>query len=264
VTPANSAVRCTDDAFLGGALQVLQPKDGYRAGIDAVLLAAAVPARAGLSEHVLDIGSGAGVVGLAVARRIGDVRVTMIERDAAQVELGRANIIRNNLLERVRIFEGDLRQPLSELGNADSQIGLFHHVAANPPFHVEGKGTVSRSTMKVAANEMPAGNLELWLRFMASMTHPNGTATMVHKADALTEVLTAFSSRFGSLVVLPIHPRTGAPANRVLVQGIKGSRAPLQVASGLALHNSDNSFRPELEAILRHGAALDLRRAAGG
>ena len=62
---------------------VLQPAAGYRAGLDAVLLAAAAPLQPGRVEQVLDVGAGVGVVGLAVARRAADAVVTMVEREAA-------------------------------------------------------------------------------------------------------------------------------------------------------------------------------------
>ena len=98
----------TEDAFLGGALRILQPKDGYRAGIDAVLLAGSAPVEAGRRGRVLDVGAGVGVVGLAVARRIADAEVVLVERDARLAALARANIERNGLSERVRLIEGHL------------------------------------------------------------------------------------------------------------------------------------------------------------
>ena len=90
-----------------------------------------------------------------------------------------------------------------------------------------------------------------WLR-------PGGCAILIHKAEALPELLAAFTGRFGDLLLLPIHPREEAPATRVILRGIKGSRAPLQIRPGLVLHDADGRFTPEVEAILRHGAALDL------
>jgi tRNA1(Val) A37 N6-methylase TrmN6 len=113
--------------------------------------------------------------------------------------------------------------------------------------------------MKAGANAMPAGALDRWVRFMAAMARPGGGMTLVHRADALPEVLAALAGRFGGAVVMPLHPRADEPALRVLVRAVKGSRAPLQLRPGLILHNADNSFRPSVAAILRDGAALPLR-----
>jgi tRNA1(Val) A37 N6-methylase TrmN6 len=256
------AVSTTDNAFLGGALNLLQPAKGYRAGLDGVLLAAAVAARAG--EHVLDAGAGVGVVGLAVARRLAHVRVTMIERDLQLAALARSNVERNNLADRVRLIEGDVTRPLSEIAELAPALESFDHVVANPPYHVEGRGTAARDAIEATANAMPEGALEHWVRFMAAMARPGGTVTLIHRADALQQVLSALARRFGGIIVLPIYPRDGEPASRVLVQGIKGSRAVLELRPGLVLHNAGHGFRPAVEAILRHGVALDLRGTAAG
>lgn len=246
----------TDDAFLGGALNVLQPKTGYRAGLDGVLLAASVTAEPG--ESVLDAGAGVGVVGLAVARRLPQANVSLVERDPLLADLARRNVARNDLGGRVRVVEGDVARPLSEIVALGVAAESFDHVLANPPFHVQGRGTAASDPIKAGANAMPDGDLDRWLRFLAGMARPGGTATIIHRADALAALLAAFAGRFGGAIVLPIHPRQGETASRVLVRGIKGSRAPLEIRSGLILHDTDHGFRPQVEAILRHGAPLAL------
>jgi tRNA1(Val) A37 N6-methylase TrmN6 len=112
--------------------------------------------------------------------------------------------------------------------------------------------------MKAAANAMPAGALERWARFAAAMLRPGGALTLIHRPDALEELLAALARRFGGVVLLPVHPRAGEPASRLLVRAVKGSRAPLQLRPGVVLHNADHSFRPQIEAILRRGAALEM------
>lgn len=256
---AELASRASDDAFLGGALNVLQPRQGYRAGLDGVLLAATVPAASG--ERVLDVGAGVGLVGLAVARRAPGVRVTLVERDAGLAGLARANIARNALTGRVQLVEADIVRPLSACAALAAAAESFDHVVANPPYHVEGHGTAAGDPVKAAANAMSAGALERWVRFMAAMTRPGGTATLVHRADALGEILSALGGRFGGAAVVPVHPRAGEPASRVLVRAVKGSRAPMELGFGLVLHNADNTFRPEIDAILRGGAPLPVGRA---
>jgi len=110
---------------------------------------------------------------------------------------------------------------------------------------------------------MPGGNLLRWARFMAAMARPGGSATMIHRADAVGEVLSAFAGRFGGLLVFPLFPREGKSATRVLVQGIKGSSAPVELRPGLVLHEAGNKFRPDVEAVLRHGDGLSLMNRQG-
>lgn len=248
----------TDDAFLGGALKLLQPRTGYRAGVDAVLLAASIPCRKGHHECVLDAGGGVGTVGLSVVRRCGDATAVLLERAPRLVDLAIENVKRNNLADRVKVFSGDLTASWAEMAGEGLAPESFDHVFANPPFHVEGKSTPSPDAWKSVAHAMPEGDLQLWGRLLARLAQPDGTATMIHKADALTSVVGAFAGRFGALRILPIYPRAGQPAIRVIVQGTKGSRAPLTLLPGLVLHGDGNAFTPAAEAILRHGAGLEL------
>jgi tRNA1(Val) A37 N6-methylase TrmN6 len=255
---APSRQAASDDAFLGGRLRVLQPATGYRAGIDGVLLAATVEAEAG--AQVLDVGAGVGVVGLCVAHRLPDARITMVERDGQLAALARRNVERNGFAARVRVIQADVLQPLGEAPELAAVAGSFDQVLANPPFHVEGRGTAAGDPVKAGANAMPAGALERWVRFMAAMARPGSRITLIHRAEALPEVLQALAGRFGGAVVVPLHPRDGEPALRVLVRAVKGSRAPLELQPGLFLHNADNSFQHRIAAVLRDGMGLSLRR----
>jgi tRNA1(Val) A37 N6-methylase TrmN6 len=252
--PAEAAAGETDDAFLGGRLQVLQPRAGYRAGIDGVLLAATASGRPG--EQVLDVGAGVGIVGLCVASRLPDVAVTMVERDAGLAALARRNIERNGLAGPVRVVEADVLRPLGACPELAVAAESFDEVLANPPFHIEGRGTAAGDPVKAGANAMPAGGLDRWVRFIAAMSKPGGWLRMIHRAEALAEVLDALAGRFGNIGVVPIHARPREPAIRVLVHAIKGSRAPLQIWPGLILHDAGNGFRPDIAAVLRDGAAL--------
>jgi tRNA1(Val) A37 N6-methylase TrmN6 len=137
----------------------------------------------------------------------------------------------------------------------------FGHVIANPPFHDIDAGTPPPDALKAGAHAMPDGELEAWARFMARMTAPGGEATMIHRADALARVLAVFEARFGALKILPLHSRQGTPAHRVLVQGVKGSRGPLQLLPGFVLHGEGNAFTPAAQEILRAAAPLPMAAA---
>ncbi len=248
----------TTDAFLGGALMLRQPARGYRAGIDPVLLAATCPDD-GREATILDCGAGVGTVGLCIAARLAGTRVTLVEREPVLADLARENIVANALQDRAEIFCADLAAPLSRMPDLAARAGTFDHVLANPPFHVDASGTRSADPVKDAANAMSENGLDAWARFMAAMCRGGGTATMIHRADALPAILAALANRFGGLTILPLHPRAAEPANRVIVRGIKGSRAPLTLLPPLVLHATGaQGYQPAVEAVLRHGAALPL------
>jgi len=253
-TPADT----TNDAFLGGALMLRQPARGYRAGIDPVLLAATCP-DGGSPVTVLDCGAGIGTVGLCIARRLPQARVTLVEREPSLAGLAAGNIAANGLEDRVDLVTADLTGPLSLTPQLAARAGTFDHVLANPPYHPDDAGTRSQNPVKDGANAMPDGGLEAWARFMAAMTRGGGTATLIHRADALPAILDAVAGRFGGLKILPIYSRSGETANRVVVRGIKGSRAPLTLLPPLVLHRPDgHGYTPEVDAVLRRGLALRI------
>ncbi|MGI9404367.1 MAG: tRNA1(Val) (adenine(37)-N6)-methyltransferase [Hyphomicrobium sp.] len=251
-------VALTDDAFLGGKLQILQPKSGYRAGLDAVMLAAAVPLS---SARVLDVGAGVGTAGLCLARRDPKVQLTFLEKESALSRIAAENVERNGLAGRARVVEGDVNISQAELEAAGLKAESFDHVIANPPFHAKEKGTLAPDQLKAAAHAMLDDDLDRWTRFMARMAQPGGGATLIHKTEALTRLLTALDGRFGALKILPLHPREGAPAHRVVIQGTKGSRAAPILLPGFVLHGAGDAFTAEAQAILRAGAPLSMTRA---
>lgn len=246
----------TDDLFLGGALRIRQPRNGYRAGTDAVLLAASIVPETAAAGPVLDAGAGVGVVGLCVAARCPDARVVLIERDPHLVSLARDNVNRNNLSDRVSVVEADITRATDALERTDIKSESFAVVLANPPYHDDGRSTAAESRLKAVSHQMPEEALDAWARFMCRMAAPGGRAAMIHKAEALPRILSAFDGRFGAIGVLPIYARAGEPAIRVIVEGIKGSRAPLFLKPGLVLHGPQQDFVPEIEAVFRHGASL--------
>lgn len=264
----------TEDGFLGGRLRLRQPAEGYRAAIDPVFLAAAVPA--GEGERALDIGAGVGTAGLLLAWRVAGLRVTGIEIDAGLLKLATVNARLNHLDDRVEFMVGDLARPPSRLAP-----GSYDHVLANPPYLEPDSHTASPNAARAGANtEGRAGGnnmkaraggatgtgLEAWVRFGCVMACDGGTISMVHRADRLDDLLAVLRGRAGGITVFPLWPdRTAKPASRVLVQAIKGSKAPMRLAQGLVLHEDGGGYTVEAEAVLRHGAPLAVQgRGIGG
>ena len=251
----------TSDAFLGGKLTLMQPRSGHRAGLDAVMLAAAAPATPGAA--ILDAGCGIGVVGLCIAARVPQCRITGIEIDAELVVLARENAARNGLADRYLALEADLTQPLSSLEAQGLKPEMFDVVVANPPFHGEGRGTAAAEVARNRASIMPVGGLESWVRFMTAMAAPGGRLAIVHRAEALAELLDLLEGRFGAISVYPLYPRAQDEAHRIIVTGRKGSRAGLTLKQGMVLHGEGNQFTAEAEAVLRHAAAITMQPKRG-
>jgi tRNA1(Val) A37 N6-methylase TrmN6 len=245
----------TRDAFLDGALTLLQPRRGYRAGSDAILLAAAVPALAG--DTILDVGAGVGAVALALARRLPEVRVDGIELQAALAALGAENARLNRLDERVRLVPADLAAPPSTLPSTMA-TEAYGHVVSNPPYHDGESARRAPAPSRALARSESHVPLAQWIELCLRRLRPGGTLSLIHRADRLDEVLAALRAGAGGVIVFPLWPGRGRPAKRLITRAVKESRAPLTVASGLVLHRADGAYTKAAKAVLRQGAALAL------
>ncbi|BBF94146.1 tRNA1(Val) (adenine(37)-N6)-methyltransferase [Blastochloris tepida] len=243
----------TDDAVLGGRLRLLQPARGHRAGHDAILLAAAVPAAPG--ERAADLGAGIGTAGLAVAARVPGLSMVLVEIDPGLAALAAENARRNGLDDRVSAAAADIGDIGRANGPPELPADRFDQVLCNPPFLDPGRHAASPDPDKRRAHlpERPRGD---WIAAALRLLTPGGTLTLIERADALAGVLADLDVRWGAIEIVPVHPRPGAPASRVLVRARKGRRTPLALLPALVL--ADVAGRPSeaADAVLRSGAAL--------
>lgn len=234
----------TTDDFLGGRVKLRQPEDGYRAGLDAVFLAAFVTAPEG--GRVLDLGCGTGAASLCLAARRPDLRVVGLDADARALALAGQSIALNAMETRVSLQHARVEDGLPRQA--------FDAVMTNPPYLVPGQGT--RPADSRAAAHMEGGaDLRLWLDQAIRALRPKGRLHIVHRADRLPEILRLIEPRLGDIEIHPLWPRAGTPARRVLVAGSLDRRSPARLLPGTMLHD-DRGFTPEAQAVLRDGAAL--------
>jgi tRNA1(Val) A37 N6-methylase TrmN6 len=241
----------TDDAVLGGRLRLLQPRSGHRAGSDAILVAAMVPVAGG--QRIVDFGAGVGTAGLAVLARVPGAHATLVEIDPGFAALARENVARNGLSATVVLAD------VATLGRAGSDLAPLSvdHVVSNPPFNAAG-GRAPPDARTARARVAPPDLLDAWLRTAARLLRPAGTLSLIHRPDALPDLLAAVSGRFGGVALRFVHPTAEKPANRVLLHGVKGSRAPLRVLPPLVLGTAAGVFTPQAEALHRDGAFLGM------
>ena len=241
----------TADHLLNGAVRLAQAARGYRAGLDAALLAAACDAKAG--QRVLDVGCGAGGALLAAAYRRPLAQFTGVERDEDALSLARANIIDNGM-RHVSVVAGDVGAGFAALG-----LAAFDSVICNPPFFDDPDALRGPAAEKQDA-WMAQDGLPVWIAFLTKAAREGGAVTLIHRADRLGDILLGFGSKIGSVQVMPIHPFADAPAKRVLVRGVKTGRAPMLLLPPLVLHERGGpKHMPRVEAILRGEAAIDWR-----
>jgi tRNA1(Val) A37 N6-methylase TrmN6 len=247
----------TVDRWLDGRLALVQPRGGHRVGTDAALLAAA----AGTPEgRIADVGAGVGAVGLALAQRSERAFADLIEIDPDQARLTGINAARNGLQARVRVLTLDVLEARQrrEAGLADETADC---VVTNPPFFEPGTVRVSpdqdRARAHVLAPAEGGAALAAWIRASLALLKPGGRFVMIHRPGALPAILAAAENRLGAVALLPVHPSAGAGAHRLLIAGVKGSRAPLRIAPPLILHEADGRLTRDADAIHRGEAPID-------
>jgi tRNA1(Val) A37 N6-methylase TrmN6 len=234
------------ETFLDGKVRVDQPETGFRSGLDAVMLAAAVPARGG--QTALELGAGAGTASLCLLARVAGVALTAIEIDKSLVALAASNAAANGM--KADFVCADIFALPAELKRD------FDQVFCNPPFH--GEGQVSPNEMRATAL-MDHGRLEEWLRIGLQRTISGGFFTAILRADRLNQALAALPAK--GVTVFPLWSKAGEPAKRVIVQARKGSNAPFTLLPGLVLHQVNGAWTSEADDVLRRGNVLALSGA---
>ena len=243
----------TLDGFLDGRLQIRQPRLGYRAATDPVFLAAAVDAKPG--QSVLELGCGVGVASLCLGWRVKGLQLTGLEVQADYAELARANGVANDI--PITVLAGDLRscpQPLGQLA--------FDHVLFNPPYFTDASISTPQSTGKTIAH-MEEATIADWVACALRRLKPGGDVSVIHLAERLPDLLTEVSKGAGNIRILPITPRAGRNANRVIVTARKGSGgsakllAPFLVHAGKTHVRDGECYTRQSKVVLRDGNRLN-------
>lgn len=242
----------TCDAFLGGKVMLRQPREGYRAGVDPVFLAATVQAKPG--QSVLELGCGAAPALCCLGKRLPGLDLYGLELQPAYAELGRQNLSENGLTGT--IWQGDLSTPPAEM-----KALSFHHVIANPPYFESDKRIKADDGGREIAL---AGETALatWVATATKRLRPRGYATFIQRAERLPELLSAMQQHLGALELLPLLPRENRPPRLILLRGRKDSRAPFRFHTPQIIHEGPvhtepgNAYSPRFDAVLSQGAEL--------
>jgi tRNA1(Val) A37 N6-methylase TrmN6 len=244
----------TEDAFLGGQLRLRQPKSGHRAGHDAMLLAAATPARSG--DRVVDLGAGVGAAGLAIAKRVAGIELLLVEIDAALASVARGNAVANAITADVIVL--DVTSAVETFAAAGLSPDSVDVVLMNPPFNDPARHRASPDRAREVAHVSTAATLEKWIHAARRILKSGGALTLIWRADGLVEVLTALARGFGSLAIQPVHGDPKMPAIRVLIRATKGGKAPLQIHPALMLNDESALPNKQVTDVLAGKGVLPL------
>ncbi len=244
----------TENAFLGGQLRLRQPKSGHRAGHDAMLLAAA--SRACQGERVVEFGAGVGAAGLALAKRVRGLELTLVEIAPELAALARDNAAANGIVAEVVML--DVTAPARDFSVAGLLPDSADLVLMNPPFNDAVRHRPSPDAARASAHVAAPGMLAQWIGAARRILKSGGILTLIWRADGLAEALVALDRGFGSLVILPVHGDASKPAIRILLRAVKGGKAPAQLLPALMLTDEMGKPHPDATAVLAGEEVLPL------
>lgn len=241
------------DKFLGGKLTLKQPKVGYRAAMDPVLLAASVPS---LSKgNILDLGCGIGTALFCYGTRVQGPDLCGLEINADIAEVARQNADQNKFMGRVQILTGDILNIPKEL-----EPNSFDQVFANPPYMDQASGMVSPDQHRDQSNREGQARLEDWVSVALKLTRPKGGISFIHRADRTHDIIRAMTKKAGEITIIPLWPRQGEAAKRVIIRARKGVKGGTILHPGIVLHGpsqeAHDRYTKQAEAILRDGQAI--------
>ncbi|WP_137135556.1 tRNA1(Val) (adenine(37)-N6)-methyltransferase [Rhizobium sp. FKY42] len=241
----------TLDAFHRGAFHLLQPAKGaHRAGMDAMLLASLVDDERPV--RVADLGAGAGAAGFAVAARLPNAHVVLVERSPEMADYARRNtaIDQNRAFgSRLTVIEADVTLRGKARAAASLPDDHFHHVIMNPPFN-DARDRRTPNALKAEAHAMTEDLFESWLRTANAIMIPGGQLSLIARPSSVADIIAACGKRFGGLELTAIHPRPGEDAIRLLVTAIKGSKSRLIWRAPLFMHEADgHAFSPVVDDL---------------
>lgn len=256
---SGGAIETTRDKFHDGLFEVLQPaKRGNRSGMDALLLAAALPKNS--SGILADLGSGAGVAGLAALNLNPELKLLAVEKNPEMAELARKSLqLSGNaaLRNKTKVIEYDVTASCINRLKAGLEPDSVDNIIMNPPYNMS-RQRAPKDIIKAEAFMMGEGGIDAWFRTAAAITKPGGKLAIIYRTENLGELLACSQGRFGGLEIMPIHSRADEAAKRIIVRGTSASRAQMAIVPGFVVHNEDGSFTEKAEAVFKGKAHLDF------
>lgn len=237
------------DAVYGGTVKITQPESGYRAAVDPILLAAATPLTPGIK--ILDVGCGVGTAGLCVLRRAQKAGTQIgglvgIDRQKILIDLAQQNIELNEFTQMVEFVQADIAE-----SNPSRIWQNFDCVITNPPYLRVDSADPSPDPIKAIANIETTANLSSWIEFCAKVLRPNGAIVMIHRADRVAEIMEQLQNvKCRQIDVIPIYPKYGQDAKRVLVKATKNPACKSRLLTGIVLHELDGRYTESAQFVL--------------
>jgi tRNA1(Val) A37 N6-methylase TrmN6 len=232
---------CLDD--LQNGLFIIQKKDGFKFGIDAVLLSDF--AKDARSTNTLDLCTGTGIVPLLLCAKTQTRDIHALELQSDIAEMAQRSVEYNNLSERVHITQGDLKNAAEIYGR-----GSFDKITCNPPYMKYGAALPSSTDTKLISRHEIACTLEDVVRVSAQLLISKGRFFMIHRPSRLADIMCVMRKyKIEPKRLRLVHPSPLKAPNLVLVEGMKDGGEELIMMPPLYVYGEDGAYSKEIDEI---------------
>ncbi|MDP2168142.1 MAG: methyltransferase [Thermodesulfovibrionales bacterium] len=222
-------------------IRLYQPKTGYRFSVDALLLYDFVNLKRVMS--IADLGAGGGVVGLLLAKKYPEARVTLVELQKGLFELAEKNIALNDLGKRVTALKADIRKlPLV--------IKPASLVVSNPPFRRPLTGRISRQEERAIARHEIKLKLPELIRAASGLLKHHGRLCLVYLPERLPELIERLrAERLEPKRMRLVHSKKETVAKMLLMEAVKDGNAGLEIEPPVFIYNEDGSYNEKMREL---------------
>ncbi len=233
--------RIEDLQFKG--LRIIQNKNKFRFGTDAVLLSHFAGIRKG--DRVVDLGTGTGIIPILLAGRMAEASIIGVEIQSDMVEMSNRSIKMNRLETRVEIVEADLKDAPEKLGK-----GSFSLVVSNPPYKKAGSGiTNPQDDMAIARHEILC-TLEDVLLSASKLLQAGGRFAMVHRPERMMDILMGMRSvHLEPKRIRMVHSLIHKAPSLVLIEAVSHGKPFLTLMPPLIMYDENNQYTDQLKEI---------------
>lgn len=223
--------------------RIIQKKDKFRFGMDAVLLSGF--ARVKPRETVLDLGTGTGIIPILLEAKTQGRHFTGLEIFPASVDMARRSVALNGLEERVEIIQGDIKEAGSLFAPAS-----FDVITSNPPYMTGKHGLTNPDLEKAAARHELLCTLEDVVRAAAYLVRTGGRFYMVHRPFRLAEIIRTLSKyKMEPKRMRMVHPFADREPNMVLIESVRGGRPRMTVEPPLIVFEEPGKYTAEIRDV---------------
>ncbi|MEN6316967.1 MAG: tRNA1(Val) (adenine(37)-N6)-methyltransferase [Clostridiaceae bacterium] len=224
-------------------LRLIQKKDGFCFGVDAVLLSHF--AQVAKDSTVVDLGTGTGIIAVLLSAKKEPRKVTGLEIQPEMAEMADRSVKLNALEEKVEIVHGDIKEAVKLFGASS-----FDAVVSNPPYMEKGGGLLNPADAKAIARHEILCTLEDVVQAAAKLLRPGGKFSMVHRPQRLADII-CLMRRYAieSKLLRLVYPSPGKKPNLILISGTRDGNPGLSIQEPLYIYDSEGNYTREINEI---------------